>query len=249
MESALSPNTAAFLQYISSQMGGNANAGNNDQNAQSQSASIDQQLATSTTSLPPSAFFQMPQPQTTNSNTNSLSTPASKSVSPVDTKPSISGAKDRSVSLSGSDEGSPLSLDNASGSRNAGAGIDHKRKAGGHHVIEEDGEDDGTRILLRRQSQGQSTDSMTETDSDAATGHEDKRQHQNTKTTKKGGRKSGVSANGEDGTSGKEMSKSARRKEQNRAAQKAFRERREARVTDVRLAPFFHLESISSDKM
>jgi AP-1-like factor len=29
------------------------------------------------------------------------------------------------------------------------------------------------------------------------------------------------------------MSKAARRKEQNRAAQKAFRERREARVTDV----------------
>ena len=78
---------------------------------------------------------------------------------------------------------------------------------------------------------------VTETDSDAVSGHEDKRQHQNTKSGKKGGRKSSASGTGaDDGTPskpGKEMSKAARRKEQNRAAQKAFRERREARVNDV----------------
>lgn len=74
-------------------------------------------------------------------------------------------------------------------------------------------------------------------------GHEDKRQHQNAKSGKKGGRKSNASGTGngagtDDGTGtpskgGKELGKAARRKEQNRAAQKAFRERREARVNDV----------------
>lgn len=96
------------------------------------------------------------------------------------------------------------------------------------------------------------TDIQVETDSDAVTGHEDKRQHHNVKTTKKGGRKSGAGATGagEDGAPGKEMSKSVRRKEQNRAAQKAFRERREARVTDVRIFSFlsstqFYAEDIA----
>jgi AP-1-like factor len=72
-----------------------------------------------------------------------------------------------------------------------------------------------------------------DSDSDAPTGHDGKRQHQNDKPTKKGGRKSFA---GDEERPGKEMSKAARRKEQNRAAQKAFRERREARVTDVRLS-------------
>jgi len=70
---------------------------------------------------------------------------------------------------------------------------------------------------------------IPDSESDAPAGHEDKRQHQNDKP-KKGGRKSGA---GDEERPGKEMSKAARRKEQNRAAQKAFRERREARVTDV----------------
>lgn len=59
------------------------------------------------------------------------------------------------------------------------------------------------------------------TDSDAG-GHEDKRQHGAARSK---GRPS------EDGLSKKD--KAARRKEQNRAAQKAFRERREAKVKDV----------------
>ena len=73
---------------------------------------------------------------------------------------------------------------------------------------------------------------IPDSESDAPAGHEDKRQHQNDKPTKKGGRKSGA---GDEEKPGKEMSKAARRKEQNRAAQKAFRERRETRVTDVSL--------------
>ncbi|ORY34099.1 hypothetical protein BCR39DRAFT_518473 [Naematelia encephala] len=85
----------------------------------------------------------------------------------------------------------------------------HKRKAGHGpaHPIEEDEEDDSGSEM---------------------SGHEDKRQH-GSKSGHKGGRKSG------DGNEkgGKEMSKAARRKEQNRAAQKAFRERREAKVKDL----------------
>lgn len=150
MESALSPNTAAFLQYISSQMSGegsnsNSNDDNNNKSSvlpQSANPSIQQQLATSTTSLPPSAFFQIPE-STTSNTSNGLSTPASKSVSPVDTKPAHHSAG-RSASLSSNEEGSP---DNASGSRPApaksGAGIDHKRKAGLHHLIEETGDEEG----------------------------------------------------------------------------------------------------------
>lgn len=149
MESALSPNTAAFLQYISSQMSGDGNNANDIDNNQPSglpqpaNASIQQQLATSTTSLPPSAFFQIPE-STTSNTTNSLSTPASKSVSPVDTKPAHHSG--RSASLSSSEEGSP---DHASGSRPAaakaggGVGIDHKRKAGVHHLIEETGDEEG----------------------------------------------------------------------------------------------------------
>lgn len=214
-------------------MSGDANSTNgNDNNGQTstlpQQGSIDQQLAAlNATSLPPSAFFQIP--ESTKSNT--LSTPASKSVSPVGHRSAHPAG--RSVSLSGSEEGSPLSVGNASGSLPAApAGIDHKRKAGVHHPIEEDDEDG--RLELHSRFRHRDADPPVETDSDAVTGHEDKRQHQNAKPTKKGGRKSGGGATVEDGTSGKEMSKSARRKEQNRAAQKAFRERREARVTDVR---------------
>ena len=72
---------------------------------------------------------------------------------------------------------------------------------------------------------------MKDSGSDLSDGHEDKRSHPNDKSTpaKKGGRKSlGVD---EGKLSAKE--KAARRKEQNRAAQKAFRERRENKVKDV----------------
>lgn len=140
MESALSPNTAAFLQYISSQLG-NEDTGNQQTNgdnfAYPQSTNIDQNLATAATSLPPSAFFQIPEP-------NNLPTPASKSVSPIDSK-SVHNVG-RSVSRSESEEGSPLRVGNASGSKPAinGAGLEHKRKAGVYHpVVEEDGDEEG----------------------------------------------------------------------------------------------------------
>jgi hypothetical protein len=68
-----------------------------------------------------------------------------------------------------------------------------------------------------------------DTASDSADVHEDKRQHQTKAAAKKGGRKSV----GDDGKGGSKSDKAARRKEQNRAAQKAFRERREAKVKDV----------------
>jgi len=62
-------------------------------------------------------------------------------------------------------------------------------------------------------------------------GHEDKKSHPNDKSTpaKKGGRKS----LGTDDSKLSAKEKAARRKEQNRAAQKAFRERRENKVKDV----------------
>lgn len=203
MESALSPNTAAFLQYLSSQLGGdNNNTGNDTSGTDSGNAAL---ASGAEAALPPSAFFQIPN---TSSNANNLPTPASKSSSPPDIKPQT---------LSASEGDSPLDSAPAVA---AATGTDghHKRKAGLHHTVVEDEEDD-------------------ETDSDAVSGHEDKRQHQNTKSGKKGGRKSSASGTGaDDGTPskpGKEMSKAARRKEQNRAAQKAFRERREARVNDL----------------
>lgn len=75
-----------------------------------------------------------------------------------------------------------------------------------------------------------------DSDSDEPFGHEDKRVHPNDRlepldgSGKKGPRKS----KGEDGQPKlTKETKAARRKEQNRAAQKAFRERREAKVKDV----------------
>lgn len=79
----------------------------------------------------------------------------------------------------------------------------------------------------------------TDSASDSANGHDDKRQHpSNTKanaTASGSGRKGGRKSVGEDGATSKGSSKdkAARRKEQNRAAQKAFRERREAKVSLV----------------
>jgi hypothetical protein len=76
-------------------------------------------------------------------------------------------------------------------------------------------------------------DAADQLDSDSdAPGHEDKRAHPNDKagTVSGSGRRGGRKSVGE---GGKEGNKAARRKEQNRAAQKAFRERREAKVKDV----------------
>jgi AP-1-like factor len=88
-----------------------------------------------------------------------------------------------------------------------------------------------------------------ESASDFASGHEDKKQHgsvtKNQPTGKKGGRKSIVSLGtpaDESGLSSKE--KAARRKEQNRAAQKAFRERRENKVKDVGCVQFIPSHSL-----
>ena len=76
--------------------------------------------------------------------------------------------------------------------------------------------------------------------SDFATGHEDKRAHaagtQPSGSSGSGRKGSRNSTGGEEGTgprTTKDVGKAARRKEQNRAAQKAFRERREAKVRDL----------------
>lgn len=89
--------------------------------------------------------------------------------------------------------------------------------------------------MISLSSQSLSHERSSESTSDL--GHEDKRAHgQNAKnsqitTGQKGGRKSGSNEDGQG--KNKEIGKAARRKEQNRAAQKAFRERREAKVHDV----------------
>lgn len=61
-------------------------------------------------------------------------------------------------------------------------------------------------------------------------GHDDKRQHGDEKRT---ARRSSGDKKGDKGASNDKMTKAQRRKEQNRAAQKAFRERREQKVKDV----------------
>ena len=67
--------------------------------------------------------------------------------------------------------------------------------------------------------------------------HEDKRLHGPRDSAenaigRKGGRKSQSNEDGS-GKNTKDVGKAAKRKEQNRAAQKAFRERRENKVKDV----------------
>ena len=128
MESALSPNTAAFLQYLSSQLGGDSNnTGNDTSGTDSGNAAL---APGAEAALPPSAFFQIPD---TSNNANSLPTPASKSSSPPDIKPQ---------NLSASEGDSPLDSAPAVA---AATGTDghHKRKAGLHHTVVEDEEDDG----------------------------------------------------------------------------------------------------------
>ncbi|KAL7421687.1 DNA-binding transcription factor yap1 [Cryptotrichosporon argae] len=95
--------------------------------------------------------------------------------------------------------------------RKASASVHNKRKAGHSHAHVEDEEDE-------------EDDSGDEVPS----GHEDKRAHGN---EKRGPRRS---AGKDDAKTGKDVTtKAQRRKEQNRAAQKAFRERREAKVRDL----------------
>jgi hypothetical protein len=132
MESALSPNTAAFLDYLSTQLGSG--------NEPDMSGSIDpalKQPGNINTSLPPSAFFQLP-------DTKPIIPPisASSSQSPPDR---VAG---RSASLSASEGDSPA-LAGARTDKGSAGGIDgmHKRKAGLSHTVEEDeGEDDGKLI-------------------------------------------------------------------------------------------------------
>lgn len=132
---------------------------------------------------------------------------------PEDTPPSSTETNQSpDKQTSAPNTGFPISDSDGDSPHQVGKKATHKRKAGQGHVKheEEDEEEDDSA-------------------SDFATGHEDKRAHPNEKATKKGGRKS---VGGEEGKGGKD-NKAARRKEQNRAAQKAFRERREAKVKDV----------------
>lgn len=87
-------------------------------------------------------------------------------------------------------------------------GNHHKRKAAGNAQPHHHGDDD---------------------DDSSDNGHDDKRQHGD--ESRKGRRASGDKKTS--GDKNDKMTKAQRRKEQNRAAQKAFRERREQRVKDV----------------
>ena len=78
-----------------------------------------------------------------------------------------------------------------------------------------------TKRKVSRVHQSHEDDEDDSVSSDSPDGHEDKKHEPNAKPRKS-----------KDGT-GKELTKAQRRKEQNRAAQKAFRERREAKVHDV----------------
>lgn len=128
MESALSPNTAAFLDYLSTQL-----QSDGQENIDPKLS----QVGNNATSLPPSAFFQLPELPETKPDISSYS--ASTSISPVEAK-QPQGHALRSVSVSGS-EGDSV----ADGGKGAN-GVDglHKRKAGLSHTVEEDeGEDEG----------------------------------------------------------------------------------------------------------
>ncbi|WVW83881.1 hypothetical protein I302_105903 [Kwoniella bestiolae CBS 10118] len=198
MDSVLSPNTSAFLNYLNTFSSDDISADN---------TTIGKDVlgnpSTNPTSLPPSAFF------------NSMPVPGRDT--PEDTPPS---AKENSVSpdkqtraLSVSDDSEDDASPEVSGNRRVSGAGANKRKVG-----------------QTNRNRNNSVDEEDEEDSDSdMSGHEDKRMHNDdkpTKSGKKGGRKS---TSGE----GKEPNKAARRKEQNRAAQKAFRERREAKVKDL----------------
>ncbi|OWZ73634.1 hypothetical protein AYX14_00975 [Cryptococcus neoformans] len=185
MQSALTPNTAAFLEYISP---GHA-----------------------PTSAPPAALF------------NNILVPGRDT--PEDTPPSASNGSQPSAHQAPSDgsaspppEMPPAQPDDAANTDPLAGNGANKRKAGRPSAVLDDDDDDAS-------------------DSDLPSGHEDKKQHGAARAAaasasgsgRRGGRKSG----GGEGDGKRELSKSERRKEQNRAAQKAFRERREAKVKDL----------------
>ncbi|KAL1413504.1 DNA-binding transcription factor yap1 [Vanrija albida] len=93
-----------------------------------------------------------------------------------------------------------------------GAAAQNKRKAQASKQNAEDNDDED--------------ESFSEND-----GHEDKRQHGNDKSGR--GRRNTLEKKGNDKGPKDTTTKAQRRKEQNRAAQKAFRERREAKVRDL----------------
>jgi hypothetical protein len=135
MESALSPNTAAFLDYLSSQLNGD---GTNDSQMGSIDSTLGNQIQNNATSLPPSAFFQLPdvKPVLPNQSTSSSLSPPTKS----------DKSAGRSVSVSGSEGDSPVVPGTgADKAGHAGLGPDglHKRKAGISHAVEEEDEDEG----------------------------------------------------------------------------------------------------------
>ncbi|WWD17350.1 hypothetical protein CI109_101791 [Kwoniella shandongensis] len=193
MESAFSPNTTAFINYLGSFSG--------------DTASDDLDGNKNPTSLPPSAFFSMPVP---GRDTPEDTPPSLPSVSPEK-------SNNDAGHLSVSEDSDSVTPDRETKLKRKNSTAGNKRKAGpAAHVRENDGDEED--------------DEESESDG-SPSGHEDKRQHGNDKSGKKGGRKS--SGGNEDGRPGKEPNKAARRKEQNRAAQKAFRERREAKVKDL----------------
>ncbi|KIR40653.1 hypothetical protein I307_02084 [Cryptococcus deuterogattii 99/473] len=188
MLSALTPNTAAFLEYISPH------------------------ADDAPTSLPPAALF------------NNMPVPGRDT--PEDTPPSAPSTNDSQLNEHSAhdddDDGSHTpdilqgQVDDADSKDSLTGNGTNKRKAGRPSAVVDDDED--------------------ASDSDFPSGHEDKKQHGSGRAAvasasgsgRRGARKSG----GGEGDGKRELSKSERRKEQNRAAQKAFRERREAKVKD-----------------
>jgi len=141
MESALSPNTAAFLDYLSTQLSGNAT---NDPDTSGNDLLKDQNQ-NNATSLPPSAFFQLPDIKP-----SVPATSLSSSVSPQTKSDQSAG---RSVSVSGSEGDSPvIAGTGADKGSHAGMGPDglHKRKAGLSHTVEEEDEDEGTSFRWKK---------------------------------------------------------------------------------------------------
>ena len=145
MESALSPNTAAFLDYLSTQLNGN---GTNEPDMSGNVDLMKDQNQNNATSLPPSAFFQLPDIKPVVP-THSLSS----SVSPPTKSDQSTG---RSVSVSGSEGDSPVIAGiGADKGSHAGMGPDglHKRKAGLSHTVEEEDEDEGRLSLFARKGE------------------------------------------------------------------------------------------------
>lgn len=137
MESALSPNTSAFLDYLSSQLKGDGTidpdmSGNLDPMLNNQ-----HQNQNNATSLPPSAFFQLPdiKPVVSQQSFSSSLSPPTKS----------DQSAGRSVSVSGSEGDSPAIAGSGDKGGHGLLGPDglHKRKAGLSHTVEEEDEDEG----------------------------------------------------------------------------------------------------------